>query len=123
MKRSDFIDFPYTPPKGDLSSLFSVEQSENGDGSVSTFYNLNDGMTIEGIEDIPADYVKSYRVSAGDTLKSISWKLYGSIDYWWIVAKLNRMGDAFTEFEPGARLLVVDKNMLDSIIGTVAKEV
>ena len=116
MNLANITDFAYKPPTEDISNIFSVEQNTNSDGSVDTFYNLNDGLVIEGIDEIPSDGVKVYKVISGDTLKSISYKIYGTINYWWLIAKLNRIDDAFIMLEAGTTLRVLDEEYMKYIV-------
>jgi len=41
------------------------------------------------------DYNIFYQVEAGDTLYLISYKFYGKVDYWWVIADYNNIYDVF----------------------------
>ena len=115
MKLSELDDFPYRPPATDLCNMFEVEQSANTDGSVDTFYNLNVGAVIDGLEEVPSNQLMAYTVKNGDSLRLISYNAYGVSDYWWIIAKLNHIDDVLEELVEGRRLLLLEKNLMDGI--------
>ncbi len=66
------------------------------------------------LSDITLDHVPGfYRVTRGDIkrLYRVSEKMYGSIEFWWIIALVNEIEDPFTDVTPGDLLLI--PNILD----------
>jgi len=52
-----------------------------------------------------------YRVTASDVLRPdlISYKVYGTVDFWWIILLLNNIENPFVELEEGMVLKVPNK--------------
>lgn len=67
--------------------------------------------------------MKYYRVTRDDTGRPdlISLKLYGTIDFWWMLMKYNGVDDVWNELYPGQMLKVPDVrdfNQYASLYGT-----
>ena len=122
MKLSDIDDFEYAPPKIDLSNFFTISEITNDDGSVSTVYNLNDGVTVNGVIDSDDFLQYAYIVKQGDNLKLISYNKYGSIDYWWLIAKVNGITDVLETLEAGSSLILLPKEQMDIIFNYFVKD-
>jgi hypothetical protein len=122
MKLSDIDDFEYAPPKIDLSNFFTISEITNDDGSVSTVYNLNDGVTVNGVTDSDDFLQYAYIVKQGDNLKLISYNKYGSIDYWWLIAKVNGITDVLETLEAGSSLILLPKEQMDIIFNYFVKD-
>lgn len=112
MLLKDVSDYEYKPPEVDLSNFFHVTEVENGDGSVSTAYNLNDGVVVGGIETLPNSLKTAYLVKYGDNLKKISYKKYGTIDYWWLIAKINGISDVLETLEVGSTIYLLEEGKM-----------
>lgn len=54
------------------------------------FRNLFQKVVIDTIED---NELINYRIKDYETLNSISYDLYGTVDYWWVIALLNNIQD------------------------------
>lgn len=80
--------------------------------------------TIDGIEEL--DFLHNslsgevlrytptyYRVKSIDTYRPdmISYKCYGTVEYWWLILLVNGIDDGFTELQPGMVLTI--PNILD----------
>lgn len=122
MKLSDIEDFEYAPPKIDLSNFFTINEITNDDGSVSTVYNLNDGVTVNGVTDSDDFLQYAYIVKQGDNLKLISYNKYGSIDYWWLIAKINGITDVLETLEAGRSLILLPKEQMNIIFNYFVKD-
>lgn len=121
MKLSEVEDYGYVPDNLDLTNFFDVEEKTATNGSVETFFNLNDGVTIEGVEDIVSDSasIKRYRCKSGDNLRFISFREYGSIHYWWMIAKINGIYDAFEELEGGREIFLLSREHMNYIMNMI----
>jgi len=122
MKLTDISEFKYTPPKIDLSNFFKVEEITNKDGSVSTFYNLNEGVVINGVKGFENIDSYSYTVKYGDNLKLISYKKYGNIDYWWLIAKINGISDVLENLEVGSKLYLLGEEHMKLIYNYIVRD-
>ena len=99
----------------DLANMFNVYAS-NKLGPLYYVYNLNSGLTITGIGNIPAVNTTTYRVKDGDTLNKISFDLYGTIELWWLIAKLNNIRDACITLQAGWTLYTLNKKDANQIL-------
>lgn len=122
MKLTDIDDFEYSPPSVDLSNFFTVSELVNGDGSVVDVYNLNEGVSISGMEDFRNLDSYVYTVRDGENLKLISYNKYGSIDYWWLIAKINGISDVLKKMEGGTRIYLLEKSHMDLIYNYMIKD-
>lgn len=52
-----------------------------------------------------------YRTSVVDSMRPdlISYKVYGSVQFWWVICLVNEIGDPFSEIEPGMVLTIPSK--------------
>lgn len=119
MKISEVDDYDYEPDKFDLTNFFTVEEKAANNGTVETFFNLNDGVVIDGIDGVLSDGVKKYRCRSGDNLRFISFREYGSIHYWWMIAKINGIYDAFEELEGGREIYLLPKEHMNYIMNLI----
>jgi len=63
-------------------------------------YEITDKEQIKNIFkkyaiDINNEILEKTVVYPGETLHSISYKIYGTIDYWWLIAMVNGLNDIF----------------------------
>lgn len=121
MRLGDLQEHFYDPPQVDLSNTFDVVERVNGNGTVDLAYNLNVSCGIVDLDDIPPNMKSTYTVRIGDHLKIISHRLYGTIDFWWLVAKVNQIDDVLAPLEPGTVLTVFDEGTMGAIYSEVLK--
>lgn len=105
-----------------MARMFNVYEIRNPDYSTNYVYNLNIGVSIEGLDNAPDGYAKIFYARNNDNLFTISNHLYGTIDYWWVLAKLNRVRDVMTNFKVGFPVYYLDENSMHSIISTIIGE-
>lgn len=87
----------------------------------TSFYNI---VTVNGIQEydfldnniskfVMTYPVSYYRVTDSDMMRMdlISYKIYGSEDYWWIIAMVNEINDIFHDMQVGQLLKI--PNILD----------
>lgn len=99
----------------DLANMFNV-YTDNKLGPLYKTYNLNRSIVIKGIGDIPATQITTHTVKDGDTLNLISYRLYGTIELWWLLAKINNIRDATINLVPGWVLYTLNKNIVNQIL-------
>jgi hypothetical protein len=119
MKLSEVEDYDYQPDKFDMTNFFTVEEKTETNGSVVTFFNLNDGVSIDGIEELRSEQMMKYRCRSGDNLRFISYREYGSIHYWWLIAKINHIEDVLEPLEGGRELLLLPKQHMNYIMDMI----
>ena len=84
-----------------LERVFDVYKQS---GSKHFYYNLLN--TIRFPNNINKTAYSVYHVMANETWTVISFKHYGRIDLWWLIASINQIQDTFTPLEPGTRLMI-----------------
>jgi hypothetical protein len=119
MKLNEVDDYEYTPDPFDLTSFLTVEEKTEKNGSVTTFFNLNDGVSIDGVDNLKFGQTTEYRCRSGDNLRFISYRTYGSIHYWWMIAKINHIEDAFEPLEGGRILYLLPKQHMNYIMNVI----
>jgi len=119
MTLSEVEDYDYMPDRFDLTNFFTVEEKTERNGSVVTFFNLNDGVSIDGIDELRPEQMTKYRCRSGDNLRFISYREYGSIHYWWIIAKINHIEDVLEPLEGGRELLLLPKQHMNYIMDLI----
>ena len=119
MKLSEVEDYDYQPDKFDMTNFFTVEEKTETNGSVVTFFNLNDGVSIDGIEELRPEQMMKYRCRSGDNLRFISYREYGSIHYWWLIAKINHIEDVLEPLEGGRELILLPKQHMNYIMDMI----
>lgn len=120
MKLSEIDDYEYMPDRFDLTNFFTVEEKTEKNGSVTTFFNLNEGVSIDGIDELLTEQVKKYRCKSGDNLRFISYREYGSIHYWWMIAKINHIEDVLEPLEGGREIFLLPKQHMNYIMDLVS---
>ena len=119
MRLNEIDDYDYTPNTFDLTNFFTVVERRENDGSVSTFFNLNDGVSVDGVDELRPEQVKRYRCRSGDNLRFVSFRDYGSVHYWWLIAKINHIDDAFEPLDGGRMLILLPKEHMNYIMDLV----
>ena len=118
MKIRDITGFSDYITKNDLANMFNVYTKEV-DGVQYHTYNINRGITITGVENIPAQYLEYYTVEHRDNLNLISFKKYGTIELWWLIAKINNISDATATLTPGRKLIIIGKDSVNKILNSL----
>lgn len=118
MKIVEFPDYRNYITKFDLANIFNVyDDYKLGIGYKS--YNLNRGITISGLDKIPATELTTYKVKEGDNLNIISYNIYGTIQLWWLLAKINNITDATLKLQPGWELYTLNKTNVNQILNAL----
>lgn len=118
MKITEIDEYRNFISRFNLANMFNVYDDKSL-GSNYKAYNLNRGLIITGMENIPATQLSTYKVKEGDNLNLISFHLYGTIELWWIIAKLNKITDATITLQPGWVLYTLDKGTINQILNAL----
>lgn len=113
MKLTEVEDYDFSPDTFSLMNFFKVEENLEKNGSVTTFFNLNEGVTVDGIENVLQDGIEKYVCKNGDNIRFISYRKYGTIHYWWLIAKINGIYDSFEELESGRVIYLLSKQYMN----------
>ena len=89
----------FTPPVGSFSRAFS----ETEDASGMRVLDLSSFRYRDIHRFIPATALRSYQVRSDETGSPdmISYRVYGTHDYWWVICILNGITDPFSQFPAG----------------------
>ncbi len=84
-----------------LERIFDVYKQAQGK---YFYYNLFN--TVKFPENIDRQLFTTYHTKPNEAWTIISYKHYGRIDLWWMIACLNNIDDTFLPQPPGSKLMV-----------------
>ncbi|HPM74203.1 MAG TPA: hypothetical protein PLA71_00610 [Saccharofermentans sp.] len=100
-------------PTTTLANFFNVGYSPDTN---KYEYVFNKTIYIKDFENIPNELVSYYTIVEGDSWPGISFKLYGTIDLWWVILKTNQLTDATSTPSVGTELKILDKRVVERIL-------
>jgi LysM repeat protein len=118
MKITELQNYKKYITKFDLANMFNIYNDPKL-GPDYKSYNLNRSIIITGINQLPATEISTYTVKSGDTLNLISYQLYGTIQLWWLIAKLNNINDATIVLRPGWVLYTLNSSVVNNILNII----
>lgn len=118
MKIIEFEDYRNYITKFDLANMFNVYDDKKLGPNYKS-YNLNRGLVIQGLDKIPAVELSTYKVKQNDNLNLISYQLYGTIQLWWLLAKINNISDATIKLQPGWTIYTLNKDIVNQILSAL----
>lgn len=95
----------------DLSNLFTVAKTDG-----EQHYLINKSIYIKGASNPTASNFGTYIKKETDTWPLMSYKIYGEIDLWWLLCKVNNIIDPTAEITNGAEIRYLKKEVVDSIL-------
>jgi hypothetical protein len=96
-------------------NIFNVYQDQDD----RYYYNLLE--TINFPQNLPDAFFSTYTVLPGDTFPYISYKLFGTIHTWWIIALANNIINPIQPLEPSTTLKIPSLNVVREIIRQINK--
>jgi LysM repeat protein len=94
-------------------NIFNVYQDEDD----RYYYNLLE--TINFPDNLPDAFFTTYTVQPGDTLPFISYKIFSSINVWWVIALANQINNPVLPLETGSQLKIPNMNIIREIISQI----
>ncbi len=91
-------------------NIFNVYQDEDN----RYFYNLLE--TINFPANLPDGFFNPYTIKPGDTFPFISYKVFGTIHGWWVIALANEIMNPLQPLNPGTILKIPNLNIVREII-------
>ena len=92
----------------DISNIYNTYETSEG----VPFYLLSKSISF------PTDYTleiyKTCYVSEDTPWTIVSWKIYGTIDYWWVLSQLNKKTPFYAK--SGQTIVYIPKNTLEEIL-------
>jgi hypothetical protein len=81
------------------------------------FYNLLEAINLPA--NLPDGFFREYTVEPNDTLPFISYKIYSTIDLWWIICISNNIDNPIKKIPTGTKLKIPVPNLAQIIIETI----
>jgi len=109
MYQNEIPELPKLAEDG-YENIFNVYQDEND----KYYYNLLE--TINFPKNLPNGFFTQYTIQPGDTYPLISYKIFGTINVWWIITLANQITDPTLPLQTGDVLRVPKLNIVREII-------
>lgn len=87
-------------------NIFNVYLDENS----KYYYNLLQNIVLP--DNLPDGLFTDYIVKPQDTLPFISYKVFGTINMWWVLCLVNKINNPTIKLEPGTTLKVLNNNTI-----------
>jgi len=104
----------------DLANAFNVYTDQDL-GEPYKAYNINKTVVLKGLDDLPLNSFEYYQVQNHDTWNLISYKIYGTIQLWWLILKANKITNAMIEPKAGWVLKILPKSTVSDILVQMKK--
>lgn len=80
-----------------FQNLETIDYALNG--KQKQIKNLFNKIYLQNLrDDTDIRYFQEYTITEGETPEEVSYKFYGTTDYWWIVCIVNRIEDVFYDW-------------------------
>lgn len=99
-------------------NIFNVDQT---DANNYYFYNIIKTVHINAKDLDPAFYFK-HTVDRSTPFTSLSYRLYDSINLWWLICILNNINNPVEFIEPGTVLYIIKKQYLSTVLNEIKKQ-
>lgn len=111
------INIDEIPPVGSdyYENIFNVYQTQ--DESNYYYYNIGRKVTID-INDVNEAYIEYYFIDRPMPLTTMSYKLFGTMHLWWLIAAMNQLNAI--EIPPSNTVIAVPKRIyLQNILNSL----
>lgn len=102
--------------KYDYANLFDVVNKGE-----KSYFNLCKNINFKNIDYLNSELFTTYEVLDNDTWPGISYKVYNTIDLWWLICKFNNVRNPFEELTVGKLLKIPSEELVDIILETINK--
>jgi nucleoid-associated protein YgaU len=93
-----------------FENILNIYQDING----YYYYNLLESLVFP--DNLPDNYFLDYTVLYEDTWPLISYKVYGSIKLWWLIAYANKVINPITFLKPGTVIKIPKQSVATEIL-------
>ena len=76
-------------PMADLANFFNIYTKEDG----ARYFSLLRSVFFTGTDEAYPFMFTKYLVQGGDAWTTLSYRFYGTIEYWWIICRFNDVSD------------------------------
>lgn len=115
-KQIDFADLPKLSLYR-YENFFNIYEDENK----IRFYNLLKSINILPANDSSIE--TEYIVRPNDTWVYISYKVYNTMDLWWLVCEYNQIKDATKKPETGKKIKILKKELVWPVISELRRQI
>lgn len=115
MKQNDINDLALLETSR-FENIFDIYQSDTGE----YYYNLLNTINYN-TKNMPVDTYFLYNVIQGDSYNLISYKVYKTINLWWLVCAVNDIQDPTKLPSPGTSLRILNTNLVINILTEINK--
>ena len=98
-----------------LANIFDVAKDSDGNYG----FCVNKSVYVLDPDMMYSTYYTYYSVVTNDTWSLISYKVYGTIELWWLVCKVNQIVDATVSPTPGDVLRVLTTDVAQGIVNSM----
>jgi hypothetical protein len=112
MYQNEISELPRLPEEK-YENIFQVYQDKDN----RYFYNLLQNINLP--TELPDGFFEKYTIEPGDTLPFISYKLFNTIDLWWVICLSNNIENPTLKLEPGKTLKIFKSNLIQVIISEI----
>lgn len=99
---------------GNISQLRLFKILKDWDGTdfwnIWRTYSLNPDALEKSLE------YEIYQVQEEDWWENISYKLYGTVNFWWLLCLINGVNNPFEELIPGTSIKIINSTYLYQLI-------
>jgi hypothetical protein len=119
MKTTDVDELKNFVAKKDMANIFHIYEDTSLDIDNAWVYNVMRALYIMNLKDIPKSFFSYHKVMEKETWNMISYKLYGTVELWWLLLKLNEIKDPTFDPTPDSYVRYISKENANQIIDTM----
>jgi hypothetical protein len=104
-----------------MANLFNVYDEPKLGTNYKT-YSINRSINFVNLDESSTDNVGvflKYTTELMDTLPLISYKFYGTIELWWLVAKVNNIVDPTIDLKIGTKIRVLQSEVANQVLENI----
>lgn len=84
-----------------------------------SYFNLCKNINFKNLDYLSTELFTIYEVKENDTWTGISYKIYNTIDLWWLICKFNEVKNPFDELTVGRILRIPSDELVEIIINAI----
>lgn len=99
-------------PSNSYLNMFNILRTSDKE----YFLNLFKSYIVDNEVLEKEDFFHFYQAEENDWWENISYKYYGTVNLWWLIAMVNNVNNPFEDMEPGKNIKVLKKSYLYIIL-------
>jgi nucleoid-associated protein YgaU len=101
---------------GDMANVFNVYPDQSRLPSNALSYAINRTVFFKDLDLASSILFDEYIVKEGDEWSLLSYGFYGTVEYWWIICKINKISNPLNSPVPDTTLKILRKQYIKSIL-------